>query len=181
MQRHFTVSEVVERAQAAHFSHRFGVDLEKVQQGPGVCGDYLVLETSGHTQELEKCLGYPLTGKLIEFKNDRASVKYDSFYVEYEQTSDFWNTRKPSGHDLAIARDCVLVVSSGPRCFVFNASAYAVFIEGVTRERTTKYRVNGNSPGSYTRGRIVPMKVAVRTATFMYDMSVEPTVQAVPF
>jgi len=181
MQHHFTVSEVAERAQATDFSLRFGVDLERVPQGPGVCGDYRVLETSGHTQELERRLGYPLTHKLLEFKNDRASLKYDSFYVEYEQTSDFWNTRKRSGHDLAIARGCVLIVSSGQRCFVFNKSAYTVFIEGVTRERTTKYRVNGNSPGSYTRGRIVPLKVAERTATLVYDMSVEPTVQAVPF
>jgi len=181
MQRHFTVSEVVERQQAQYFSLIFGVDLERIPQGPGVCGDYLVVETSEHTEELERRLGYPLTGKLIEFKNDIASLKYNSFYVEYEQTSDFWWSRKQSGHDLAIASSCVLVVSSGPRCFVFNKSAYAVFIEGVTAERTTKYRVNGNSPGSYTRGRIVPLKVAENTATFVYNMTEEPTVQAVPF
>ena len=181
MQQHFTVSDVVERAQAAYFSINFGVDLERIPQGPGVCGDYLVVEASEHTKELESRLGYPLTEKLIEFKNDIASLKYNSFYVEYEQTSDFWETRKQSGHELAIARDCVLVVSSGPRCFVFNASAYTVFIKGVTAERTTKYRVNGNSPGSYTRGRIVPLEVAENTATWRYNMAEEPTTNAVPF
>jgi len=181
MQNHFSVSEVVEREQAVYFSLRFGLDLERIPQGPGVCGDYRVIETSGYTEELESRLGYPLTGKLIEFKNDKASLKYNSFYAEYEQTSDFWNTRKPSGHDLAIARDCVLVISSGVRCFVFNAESYAVFIKGVTAERTTKYRVNGNSPGSYTRGRIVPMKVAENTATFVYNMTEHPAANAVPF
>ena len=181
MQNHFVVSEVVEREQAAYFSLLFGVDLERIPQGPGVTGDYRVVETSEHTEALEEMLGYPLTGKLIEFKNDIASLKYNSFYVEYQQTSDFWFTRKQSGHDLAIARGCVLVVSSGPKCFVFNETAYAEFIEGVTRERTTKYRKNGNAPGSYTRGKIVPLKVAEHTASFVYDMSVQAGPQAIPF
>ena len=181
MQKHFLVSEVVERAQAVDFGLRFGVDLERIQQGPGVTGDYRVVETSEHTKKLERQLGYTLTGKLIEFKNDIASLKYNSFYVEYEQTSDSWNTRKQSGHALAVARGCVLVVSSGPKCFVFNQTSYAEFIKGVTRERTTKYRANGNEPGSYTRGKIVPLKWAEHTATLVYDMSVQPAPQAVAF
>ena len=181
MQHHFAVSEIVERKQADYFGQRFGVDLERIPQGPGVCGDYLVMDTSEHTKELEERLGYPLEGRRIEFKNDMASLKYKSFYVEYEQTSDFWNTRKSSGHDLAVGMGCVLIISSGPICFVFNATAFAEFVKGVTRERTTKFRRNGNSPGSYTRGKIVPLEVALKTASFVYNMSDKPSFQAISF
>ena len=120
MLKHFAVSEIAEREQAMYFSRRFGCDLERVQQGPGVCGDYLVLQTSEHTRALELKLGDSLTNKLLEFKNDIASLKTKNFYTEFEQTSDFWNSRKQSGHDLAISQGCILVLSSGPKCFIFN-------------------------------------------------------------
>ena len=175
MQAHFQVSEITERAQAAFFSTRFGVDMERIPQGPGIVGDYIVLQTSEHTQELENALGYPLLGRRIEFKNDKTSVKYNSFFVEFEQTSDFWTTRKTSGHALAIQENCVLVLSSGTRCFVFNEHSYAMFMKGITRVLSTKFRSNGNSPASFTHGKVVPIKRAVEEASFLYNMSEHPT------
>ena len=169
-QEHYVVSDVVEREQARAFRLTFGVNLQKMPQGAGVTGDYLVTQTSAATEQLESALGYPLEGRLIEFKDDKASLVTNHVYVEYEQTNDFWWSKNPSGHDLAIARGCVLVISSEPTCFVFNQTAFTELKNGTTKERTTKYRKHGNNPGQYTRGRIVPLSVARETATFIYDM-----------
>ena len=49
-------------------------------------------------------------------------------------------------------------------CLVFNRGAYSELIKGSVRERTTKFRKNGNRPGSFTRGRIVPVAHAVKKA-----------------
>ena len=175
MQKHFETSAIVERAQALYFSRRFGVRFAHLPQGPGICGDYEILETSYQTRELEKKLGFPLLGRYIEFKNDKTSLQYNSFYVEFEQTSDFWYSRKPSGHELASTKGCVLIISSGSRCFVFNRGAYIEFVKGVTRVATTKYCSNGNPPGCFTRGKIVPIDRAMETASFLYNMSQEPS------
>jgi len=169
-QAHYVVSDVVEREQALAFRLTFGVNLLKMPQGPGVTGDYLVTQTSRATEQLETALGYNLEGRLIEFKDDKASLNTEHVYVEYEQTNDFWWSKKPSGHDLGIARGCVLVIASEPTCFVFNQTAFAELKNGTTKVRTTKYRKNGNNPGQYTRGRIVPLFHCRNTATFIYEM-----------
>ena len=181
MQAFFRVSEVTEREQAQKFTQRFGVDLEKVPQAAGVVGDYLILKTSGFTNELEAQLGYPLAGRLVEFKDDKASVKRGTFFIEYEQTSDSWCTRRASGHEKAILEGCVLVMSTGSLCLVYNEASYKTLIEGVLRERTTRFRKNGNRPDSFTKGRIVTVEHAISCATFMYDMSEQAGFQAIPF
>ena len=158
MQRHFGLSEIDERAQAVCFRNRFGVELTKIKQGPGVCGDYLVTDTSDSTLELEIALGHPLLGKRIEFKNDKASLKTGNFYVEFEQTGDGWFTRKPSGHAMAIDTGCVLVISSGENTFVFNDVSFAKLIQHATRDVCTRAGRNGNRPGLHTRAKIVPVK-----------------------
>ena len=171
MKKHMIKSEIRERAQAAYFSRRFGCVLEKLPQGPGVCGDFLVTKTSPKTSPLEDKLGYPLLGRFIEFKDDISSVKWKSFYVEFEQTSSSWRSRSPSGHEKAINEGCVLIISSGPKCFVYNKSSYSQLIEGVSNIKTTDPGRNGNRPNSFTRARIVPLKHAAKTACFIYNMS----------
>lgn len=170
MLAHFAVSEKGERAQATDFSRRFGCDLERVEQGVGVTGDYMVVCTGDHTTQLEIQLGYPILSRRVEFKYDHASLRTNNFFVEFEQTSNGWCTRSPSGHAKAISEGHVLVISSGLRTFVFNEDAFKRFVEGATQIRTTTFRKNGNHPESFTRGHIIPVKVAMKTACFIYTM-----------
>ena len=106
------------------------------------------------------------------FKNDKASLKTGMFYVEYEQTSDGWFSRKSSGHALAIMRGCVLIISSGSKCLVFNEASFAEMEKGYIRTCKTRLGVNGNPRGCQTRAKLVPVPFGVKTASFMYDMSV---------
>ena len=179
MRKFIAVSEKPERSQAEHFSLRFGCDLERIPQGPEVAGDYRIMETSDFTKELETALGYPLKGRVLEFKDDRASLKYGTLFCEFEQTNDSWFTRKPSGHALAILKGCILIISSGSRCFVFNEESYRCFVNGSIRERCTKYRRNGNNPGSFSRGKIVPVPHASKTASFSYNMAQKAGLHAI--
>ena len=173
MKAFFAVSEEREVVQSLDFAQRFGLDLERVPQYPGVVGDVRVVSSSDFTRDLETALGGTLERKLVEFKSDNASVNLKTFFIEYESTSDGWTTRRPSGHEKAITSGCILVLSSGPRCLVFNLASYTKLIDGVIRERTTKFRKNGNRPNSFTRGRIVPLKHAIKVASFVYKMSTD--------
>ena len=168
MLKYFEICGERERAQAEEFCLRFGVDVEPVPQGAGIVGDFVVLGTSDRTRELESRLGYDLLGKRIEFKDDRTSVKYKSLFVEFESTSDFWATRRISGHAKAVLDGCVLVVANGPRSLIFNEQTYARLVEGATKTLSTKFRSNGNLPGSYSHGKIVPLCWAVNTASLVY-------------
>jgi len=169
MQSHFGLSEIDERAQAVSFSSRFGVQMSKIPQGPGVCGDYVVTETSHDTSELEVALGHPLLGKLIEFKNDKASLKTGNFYIEFEQTGNGWFTSKPSGHAKAIEMGCILVISSGANTYIFNENSFPNLLQRSTRELTTRAGRNGNPPGVHTRAKIVPVKHGKSTASYYYN------------
>ena len=168
MLKYFEICGERERAQAEEFCLRFGVDAEPVPQGAGIVGDFVVLGTSDRTRELESRLGYDLLGKRVEFKDDRTSVKYKSLFVEFECTSDFWATRRTSGHAKAVLDGCVLVVANGPRSLVFNEHSFARLVEGATKTLSTKFRSNGNLPASFTHGKIVPIDWALKAACFVY-------------
>ena len=170
MQAHFERSKIAERVQADDFAVRFGVDLERVPQGPGVTGDYMVVETSEQTEQLEALLGYSVLARRIEFKYDHASVKTKNLYVEFEQTSNSWFTCSPSGHTKAIADGHILVISSGRKTFVFNKKSFAQLLKGATSIRATRRGINGNHPGCHTRAKLVPVKVAFENASFVYNM-----------
>ena len=181
MLQYFAVCGERERAQAEEFCLRFGVDAQPVPQGAGITGDYIVSATTERTRELETQLGYPLLGKRIEFKDDKSSLKFNSFFIEYESTSNSWATRQPSGHAKAVLDGCVLVISSGARSFIFNKQAYARLVEGATKTLSTKFRSNGNLPASFTHGKIVPLPWAFKAASFAYVSrpSILPAHQAV--
>ena len=168
MQTHFKKCEIPESRQATGFATHFGVVLERVEQGPGIVGDYRVTTTSKKTEELETLLGYSLLDKLVEFKNDGTSLTFKSFYVEFEQTVDYWNSRSKSGHVKAIDAGCLLILASGNDSYVFDDSCFEEFLKGTIREQHTKSRSNGNQPTCFTRGKIVPLKWARKTAKTLY-------------
>ena len=181
MNEFFKECEIVEHKQADDFKHRFAVDLERIPQGINVVGDFFVLAASDFTRPLEIAIEDSLVGRRIEFKNDRASVKTGNLFLEFEQTLDGWHSKKISGSHKAILDDCILVVTSGTTCFVFNSNAYFRLIAHKTDVRTTRKRINGNTNGSFTRGMLIPLKFAVEEACFTYDMAEKSTLSAISF
>ena len=171
MQNHFMLSEIAEARQAEEFMNHFGVQMDPIIQGPGVCGDYVIIETTNKTKKLEKILGTNLLSKRIEFKNDVSSLQYGSFYMEYAQTSDYWWVSNPSGHHKAILEGCILVISSGDDCYVLDEEAYFRLIANTLRTVSTKPLQNGNLPGMFTKGRIVSLKDARKYCAYFYTMS----------
>ena len=155
MQVHFTESSIAETAQAIAFGEKFNCTLTKIKQGPGVTGDYIV--SSGN-----------MKGKTIEFKDDISGLTTGNFYIEFEQTSDQWFTRKKSGHVLAIERGNLLVISVGKEDFLFDKDSYARFIQGDWKVRTTRKGRNGNANGVFTRGWLIPIKRGRERCTLSY-------------
>ena len=127
MHNHFIISEIAEQRQKQYFCKEFGVEMDKIVQGPCVCGDFVVTTTTDKTKNLEKCLATNLLSKRIEFKNDISSLQYGSLYVEFAQTSDYWWTDKRSGHHKAILDGCILVISSGNDCYMFDEQMNRMF------------------------------------------------------
>ena len=168
---HINRSTPFETEQAEDFRLHYGVVLTRIPQAPGVCGDYRVMATTNRTRRLEQALGYPLEGRLVEFKNDKTSVQTQRLYIEFEQTNDAWRTRKPSGHVQAVDEGCCLVVTSGREVLVFNQPALERLLEKTLYERSTTYRKNGNAPDSFTRAKICLLKDARQTACFQHVMS----------
>ena len=162
-------SEIFERKQAHGFCSLFGVKMDKIPQGCGVVGDYCVTETSEKTKELEKKVG-PLVARRIEFKHDKTSVKFKSFYIEIEQTNDYWVTKNPSGHHKAITEGCLLIIQSGNDCYIFDEESYFRLIGCSTKTIGTRTGSNGNPKGSYTRARIVPVEDGRRISPCVYEM-----------
>ena len=149
---HFYNCNLHENTQAKLFENRFNIVLEKIAQGPGVVGDYKIIVNSPDFQSLFP--GF----NVIEFKHDKTSVKYKSFFCEYEQTSDFWSTRRMSGHYKAIQQNCLLVIRSGVRFFCFTKETFMPLFEKSNVDRVTMRHSNGNGSGCYTRGRIIKIK-----------------------
>ena len=160
-----------ERRQAEFFSIHFGVALIQLPQGPGICGDYRISITSALSESLEEALGFNILGRFVEFKNDTASLRTKHLFIEFESTSDGWMHRQTSGHAKCIEEGCILVISSGTECFVFNQIDFERCLLFTKRERCTSFRKNGNHPMSFTKGKIVRLEDARSCATFTYSMS----------
>ena len=169
MLKHINLSEIFERWQSVCFAEEFGCTLEKLPQGPGITGDYLITETSVRTKPLEMKVG-SLVGRRVEFKNDKKSLQYKSFYIEFEQTSDFWVTTKRSGHHKAVLAGDLLVINSGNDCYIFDEKEYFKLISYTLRVVSTKTGANGNQPGCYTKGKIVRLRRARQVCSHFYEM-----------
>ena len=165
--RHMKSSNTFEIFQANRFEEVFDVDLEKVAQGVGVTGDYTVITANNcDNPRYEKIRN----SQIVEFKHDKASKKTHNLYLEFAQTLDGFFTSKPSGCDLAIKNGNLLVITTGCQCLVFDEPHYNKLLEYVTRDVQTKNRSNGNPPGSFTRGHIVPVICAEICCLLKYDM-----------
>ena len=149
---HFVNCKVHEGVQARILEQQFGIELEQIQQGAGVVGDYSVKVNSEKFQSL-----FPLID-VIELKNDKTSLIYKSFYCEFEQTRDGWRNSHKSGHLKAVEDGCLLVVQSGPNFFCFTAETFMPLFNQSAFVNETKRNSNGNSNGAFTRAKIIQIK-----------------------
>ena len=170
---------IFESIQKQNFEEHFGVKMERINQGSGVVGDYFITETSKLTQNVELNLGHALLHRIVEFKNDKTSLKYNSFFVEYESTSDSWQTKRESGHVKAINHGCLLCINSGRDMYIFNRESFNEMLAYTTHTLQTKFRSNGNHPDSRTKGKIVPLFAARLTAVEIYRMPEKSPLQAI--
>lgn len=147
MQRFFELNKIDEVEQARVFSNKFDVKMERLPQGPGTSGDYIVVQTNNDV--------YPLS-TVVEFKNDKSSQRTGNLFLECEQTSDNWFTRKKSGIALATYQNQLVVIKSGKENFIIrNRDEFAALINKSHRTLTTRSGANGNSHGCYSRGHLV--------------------------
>ena len=172
--QHILVSGIFEQIQATAFSNLFCVDLEHNEQGPGVCGDFICSGTSvgdkSNRFALETALDFSILGRKVEFKHDKAAERTGRLFLEYEQTSDDWQTKKKSGHEKSILEGNILVITTQGECFVFNKLSYNALVARTLYKRTTTHRKNGNRPESYTQGRLVSVSAARECASYVYQM-----------
>ena len=162
-------SNLFEQIQANSFATHFGVTLERIPQSPGCVGDYIVTSVSELSFALQDEVG-PLLNRTLEFKNDKTSLKYNSFFVEFESTSDWWNSKYESGHQKAINSGCLLCLNSGRDMYIFNQESFEELCSYSVGIRQTKFRSNGNRPESRSKGMIIPLKSARVCVSFLYRM-----------
>ena len=164
-----------ELLQADSFRAEFGVVLEERPQAPGVCGDYRITSTSEATLPLEKAVGHSLLGHKVEFKNDKTSVDYKSFWVEYATLNK--GVVKESGHVKAAREGCLVVITSGlaapgREVYVFTGASLLNMVANHTRYKLkTKPGANGNPPGFFSLGKVVFLGDAKNCVDFRYTMS----------
>ena len=159
-----------ELIQRRNFEEHYGVRMERITQTAGITGDYIIVQTSEATRVLEEKVGYSLLNRKVEFKNDKTSVQYKSFFVEFETTSNNWGTKQESGHVKAINQGCLLCINSGRDMFIFNEAAFNRILPYCTHIRQTKFRSNGNHPDSRMKGKIIPLWAARINAIEIYRM-----------
>ena len=152
LMEHFKKTSVFERKQADWFVEEFGVQLEKIPQEAGCVGDYVIIKHSDYSKELFGDL------TTIEFKNDKYGIRSGALYFEFEQTNDYWETRKPSGHLKAANEKCILVVQSGEEVFIFMKRDVDELVPLSHKTMSTRNYCNGNKPGMFTRGHIISKK-----------------------
>lgn len=100
--------------------------------------------------------------KKIEYKQDKASEKYNNFYFECEQTWDFKNTWRPSGLTLSAEQAEIFAIAHpNGDCnviYLFNAKKlYDTLKLGHFKTKETADYRNGNKPGAFSKGWIVPI------------------------
>ena len=119
---------------------------------------------------LETALDFPVLGRKVEFKHDKAAKRTGRLFLEYKQTSDGWCTKKQSGHEKSILEGNILVITTQGECFVFNKTSYNALVKRTLHVRTTTHRKNGNHPEAYTMGRLVSVGAARECASYVYQM-----------
>lgn len=110
--------------------------------------------------------------KRVEGKNDMASKKWGNAFIELKQTFNSWRTWQFSGVSLSLIKDakhwCDIFVMAlyekvgkdrwPTQSWFFWASPHEWKVWALTGEtKRTGFEVNGNLPGSFAEGRVVPM------------------------
>ena len=168
LQKIFNSTTVYEARQADAFKKHFELKIKKIPFIPGCAGDYEIVEQSKKYNEL-------FSNSIIEFKSDKKSRKTKHFYMEFEQTSNNWVTKKNSGHQLAIDKECLLVIGVFEDFYCFDKKQFDLMINSVQHEqRTTRRNINYNKSGMGTRAWRVPVKWAAEFCNYHFtapDMS----------
>lgn len=147
MKSFFESQKPFEKEQARIFSERFQVVLKKLQDVRGQSGDYAVVKGE---------LFPPST--ILEFKNDKKSLRTKNLYLESKQTTDGWFTTKKSGVALALQQGQVVVIKSGNENFILRTQTeYQKLLKMSHAEVSNGTGINGNPAGSYTKGDIVKL------------------------
>ena len=142
---HIRSCEADERVLKGLFEAHTGVTLQDIPQGPGIVGDSVVTVSANPL--------YPV-GLRVEFKDDKASAKYNNLYLETHQTIDGWFTTKESGHLKAANEDCLVVIRTIGEVFVFNPAQVHEIIALAHRTSQTGDNVNGNANGCFTKAAL---------------------------
>ena len=168
LQNFFNSTTVYEARQAAALKKHFELEIKKIPYTPGCAGDYEIVKRSKKYNDL-------FSNSIIEFKSDKMSRKTKHFYMEFEQTSNGWDTKKNSGHQLAIDKGCLLVIGVFEDFYCFDKTQFDLMINSVEHEQTcTRRRKNFNKDGMGTRAWRVPVKWASEFCNYHFtapDMS----------
>ena len=147
----------MEAKQAKWFEAHFGCTLTPVtDQKCGCARDYKIVGLDENTE---------LPGELnsfVEFKFDYKASQTGNLYLEYEQTFDFGKKYLSSGMKLAVDQSRFIVFSVGySDCvhhYIFtNIDMYDILTQKLRTIRT-RNGANGNRPGCWTNGLLLPLK-----------------------
>ena len=149
MQAFFASNKPDESEQARQFCAHFHVVLKKLQDVGGRSGDYRVVSLNS--------LEFPLS-TVIEFKNDKRSLRTKNLYLEYKQTIDGGFTTKTSGIELAVQQGDVCIIKSGAENFILRSKEeYKQLLEKSHGDVRTGKEINGNLKGCFTNGYLVKL------------------------
>ena len=150
-----------EATQARWFEKHFGCVLQPVtNQRCGNARDFKIVALSEHTL-IPGCLNC-----YVECKYDYSAAVTGNLFLEYEQTSDNGCTFQPSGMTLAVKQSKFIMfsVKHADRIhhYVFTNTQMTCMLGRhkfhKLRRRRTPPGKNGNRPGAYTRGYLLPVK-----------------------
>ncbi len=98
------------------------------------------------------------TGKRYELKEDRAAAKTGNVFIELRQTFDNGHVWSDSGFNLSRKQADVFVIKLGSQYVFLDIDSAERVVRGVdTQPRMTREGKNGNSPGRFSLGVLVPV------------------------
>jgi len=139
------------------------IEVEPIQQGARVCGDYRVTKNNSSNIIFRM-------GTKIEFKNDIRSQTTNRFYLEFESTNNNWWSSYESGVTKAAKEGCLVILGSGENNYVFTPSALLQLFNTKGRICGTRIGSNGNPDNLYTRGKIVTLENVEAICSFRYTL-----------
>jgi hypothetical protein len=111
-------------------------------------------------------------GLKVEVKEDHAAARTGNFYLEYAQTFNGWLTYQWSGLFLAFEQADQFLVFVQYKAYLFETKtlyAHEPFFQDDTPIRVTKAACNGNKPGAFSAGIVVPMEEITPFASQVFE------------